>query len=69
MEQSVALKEVAEELVVSKSEPDHSVNVSIEPNHECEVIEIRYDGQEIYKEYVIIRICWHNWHFLLTIFI
>ena len=26
------------------------VNVSIEPNHECEIQEIKYDGQEIYKE-------------------
>ena len=28
----------------------YSVDVSIEPNHECEIIEIKYDGQEIYKE-------------------
>ena len=29
---------------------DLSVNVSIEPNHESEIYEIKYDGQEIYKE-------------------
>ena len=27
-----------------------AVEVSIEPNHECEIIEVKYDGQEIYKE-------------------
>jgi hypothetical protein len=27
-----------------------SVKVSIEPNHESEIFEIKYDGQEIYKE-------------------
>ncbi len=30
---------------------DLSVKVSIEPNHESEIYEIKYDGQEIYKEY------------------
>jgi hypothetical protein len=29
---------------------EFSVDVSIEPNHECEIIEVKYDGQEIYKE-------------------
>ncbi len=29
---------------------DYSVNISIEPNHECEIQEIKYDGEEIYKE-------------------
>lgn len=28
----------------------YSVNVSIEPNHEFEIQEIKYDGEEIYKE-------------------
>ena len=32
------------------NEPEYSVKVSIEPNHEREVFEIKYDGQEIYKE-------------------
>lgn len=27
-----------------------SVDISIEPNHECEIIEVKYDGQEIFKE-------------------
>jgi hypothetical protein len=30
-----------------------TVDVSIEPNHECEIIEVKYDGQEIYKELVL----------------
>lgn len=34
--------------VVKKS--NYSVNISIEPNHECEIQEIKYDGDEIYKE-------------------
>lgn len=29
---------------------EYSVNVSIEPNHESEILEIKYDGQEIYKQ-------------------
>ena len=33
------------------TESEFSVKVSIEPNHECEIYEIKYDGQEIYKEY------------------
>ena len=28
----------------------NSVDVSIEPNHELELLEIKYDGQEVYKE-------------------
>lgn len=39
--------------LVEEVEPDPSkltVDVSIEPNHECEIIEVKYDGQEIYKE-------------------
>jgi preprotein translocase subunit SecB len=28
----------------------YSVDVSIEPNQECEIFEIKYDGQEVYKE-------------------
>ena len=35
---------------LAEAEPDFSVKVSIEPNHECEIYEIKYDGQEIYKE-------------------
>lgn len=31
-------------------EPSYSVDVSIEPNHECEIVEMKFDGQEIYKE-------------------
>jgi hypothetical protein len=27
-----------------------SVTVSIEPNHESEIFELKYDGQEVYKE-------------------
>ena len=27
-----------------------SICVSIEPNHESEIYELKYDGQEIYKE-------------------
>ena len=34
----------------AKLEPDYSVDVSIEPNHECEIVEMKFDGQEIYKE-------------------
>ena len=30
----------------------YSVNISIEPNHEFEIQEIKYDGEEIYKEYL-----------------
>ena len=26
------------------------VTVSIEPNHESEIFELKYDGQEVYKE-------------------
>jgi hypothetical protein len=29
---------------------EYSVNVKIEPNHEFEIQEIKYDGEEIYKE-------------------
>jgi hypothetical protein len=29
---------------------NESVRVSIEPNHESEIFEIKYDGQELYKE-------------------
>ncbi len=29
-----------------------TVDVSIEPNHECEIVEVKYDGLEIYKELV-----------------
>ena len=35
---------------VIKPDSQYSVDVSIEPNHECEIIEVKYDGQEIYKE-------------------
>ena len=37
---------------VVKIEPNYSVDVSIEPNHECEIVEMKFDGQEIYKELV-----------------
>lgn len=30
-----------------------SICVSIEPNLESEIYEIKYDGQEVYKEYLI----------------
>jgi len=36
--------------LLEKEESDFSVKVSIEPNHECEIYEIKYNGQEIYKE-------------------
>lgn len=37
------------------TDPDaNSVCVSIEPNHECEIFEMKYDGQEIYKELVLL---------------
>ena len=36
--------------VAPKPEPDYSIDVSIEPNHECEIVEMKFDGQEIYKE-------------------
>ena len=39
-----------------ENKDEFSVNVSIEPNHECEVYEIKYDGQEIYKEYLFISL-------------
>jgi hypothetical protein len=43
---------VANDLIDSlDKESDFSVKVSIEPNHECEIYEIKYNGQEIYKEY------------------
>jgi hypothetical protein len=38
---------------VVKIEPNYSVDVSIEPNHECEIVEMKFDGQEIYKELVL----------------
>ena len=38
-----------------RPESDYSVNVSIEPNHEVEILEMKYDGQELYKEYLIIK--------------
>ncbi len=37
---------------------EYSVDVSIEPNHECEILEIKYDGQEIYKEYFDPKFLW-----------
>ena len=33
-----------------RKQNEHSVNVSIEPNHEFEIQEIKYDGEEIFKE-------------------
>ncbi len=39
-----------EEQPQAKAEADYSVDVSIEPNHECEIVEMKFDGQEIYKE-------------------
>lgn len=47
---SVQAKTEAESVVAPKPEPDYSVDVSIEPNHECEIVEMKFDGQEIYKE-------------------
>ncbi len=35
---------------IENSESAFNVNVSIEPNHECEIFEIKFDGQEITKE-------------------
>jgi hypothetical protein len=35
---------------ISHADNDFSVPVSIEPNHELEIQEIKYDGEEIYKE-------------------
>lgn len=32
------------------AEIENSVSVSIEPNHESEILEIKYDGTEIYKQ-------------------
>ena len=32
------------------SDSQFNVNVSIEPNHECDIFEIKFDGQEITKE-------------------
>ena len=39
-----------EDVTIPKPEINYAVDVSIEPNHECEIVEIKYDGQEIYKE-------------------
>lgn len=44
--------QIKSEETVPKREPDYSVDVSIEPNHECEIVEMKFDGQEIYKEYL-----------------
>ena len=38
------------DVTIPKPEINYAVDVSIEPNHECEIVEIKYDGQEIYKE-------------------
>jgi hypothetical protein len=43
-------QQTQEKQPIENPEPLYSVDVSIEPNHECEVVEIKYDGQEIYKE-------------------
>jgi len=41
--------------------------VSIEPNHECEIYEIKYNGQEIYKEYYYKENL--NWNFFVYFYI
>jgi hypothetical protein len=35
---------------IENSDSPFNVNVSIEPNHECDIFEIKFDGQEITKE-------------------
>jgi hypothetical protein len=41
-----------DKLITHRTEEDdsNSVLISIEPNHESEIYEIRLDGQEVYKE-------------------
>lgn len=36
----------------SNATSEEPVCVSIEPNHECELYEIKYDGQLVFKEFV-----------------
>ena len=44
---------------VASEEP---VCVSIEPNHECELYEIKYDGQLVFKEFAIsFFFCFKPW--------
>lgn len=45
------IKTEEQEIVPKQGVPsEYAVDVSIEPNHECEIIEVKYDGQEVYKE-------------------
>lgn len=48
----VPVVKAEEQDIVTKHElpSEFAVDVSIEPNHECEIIEVKYDGQEVYKE-------------------
>lgn len=43
-------RETSEDNETSEAPPLSTNTVSIEPNHESEILEIRYDGSEIYKE-------------------
>ena len=49
-EQADSIKTEEIEAIVNSQPSEYTVDVSIEPNHECEIIEVKYDGQEIYKE-------------------
>ena len=48
--ENMNLADDLEDVTIAKPDINYAVDVSIEPNHECEIVEIKYDGQEIYKE-------------------
>jgi hypothetical protein len=52
------------------NQENNSVSVSIEPNHEREIYEIRFDGSEDYKEYKIEKHAFNtfNSYFYILIF-